>query len=144
MRHGIYIDKKGKGRGHAVLASSAGFTLIEVLVAFSILSIMLLALMQGMSQGLNSIDRAGKRQVTLEHARNHLASVGVLIPLEPGLYSGREEDHEWRVDISPSPYALGPITDTYPMTLLSIEIWVKDDQGVEQYLSTMRLVEVAS
>lgn len=118
-----------------------GFTLIEVLVAFTIMSIMLLALLQGMSQGLRAIDRAGDKQLVVEHARNTLALVGVTIPLEPGVYGGEEGDHDWQVSIGPSPYALGPGADRYPMRLLSIEVHVRDYNGAEQYLATMRLVE---
>lgn len=120
-----------------------GFTLIEVLVAFTIMATMLLALMQGMSQGLRAIDRAQNRQLVVEYARNTLALVGVDIPLESGVYSGEADDHVWEVSISPSPYALGPVADRYPMHLLSIEVHVRDNRGSQQYLTTMRLIEAA-
>ncbi len=133
----------GKSRAHPMKRAHGkqGFTLIEVLVAFAIMATMLLSLMQGMSHGLRAIDRAEGKQRVVEHARNVLALVGVEIPLKAGVYSGEADDHAWEVTIGPSPYALGAGADRYPMHLLSIDVYVRDNKGSEQILTTMRLVE---
>ena len=52
--------RRDPGESHA--SSSAGFTLLEVLVAFAILSVAVVAMIQGFAQGLRLLKVAGDHQ----------------------------------------------------------------------------------
>jgi general secretion pathway protein I len=51
-----------RGPGDSRAGSSAGFTLLEVLVAFAILSVAVVAVIQGFAQGLRLLKVAGDHQ----------------------------------------------------------------------------------
>mgnify|MGYP005857206891 CR=1 FL=1 len=123
-------------------SASPGFTLIEVLVAFTIASIMLVALLQGMGRGLRSIDRADDRQMLVNAAHNQMAQIGSQFVLRPGIQSGEGNGYRWRVTISDPPPAL--MSDQIAggqLRLLMIDISVSDKTGAEFHLQTMRLAE---
>ena len=59
-----------------------GFTLLEVLIAFAILAVALVALIQAFSQGIQGSRVAEERAIAIMLARSKLAEVGKSIPLE--------------------------------------------------------------
>ncbi len=77
-----------------------GFTLLEILVALSILAVALGAILQSLSSGLRSLGAAEAHALALMHARSQLATVGTLIPLEPGEQTGVADEFEWTVSVS--------------------------------------------
>lgn len=79
--------------------ASDGFSLLEVLVAFSILALSLGLLMQLFSGGMRNtlVGAAYSRAVDL--AESTLALAGSEIPLQPGRHSGSEKDLYWELDI---------------------------------------------
>jgi general secretion pathway protein I len=80
----------------------AGFTLVEVLVAFAILSIVLLALFSGLSTALFGDRRAQFTRIALTMAKAKLETVGIDSPLTPGVTVGRfENGMEWRQSVRP-------------------------------------------
>lgn len=123
-----------------------GFTLIEVLVAFTIVAILLAALMQGFSRGLRGIAAAEAQAELIEQAQNILADVGPRIPLEPGLETGEDEGVAWQVEISPAPREenIGPEAERLGLRLFAIDVAVRDADGHEQRLYTLRLSESRS
>ena len=79
---------------------SRGFTLLEVLVAFTILAIGLVALLRAFSSGLRGLDAAEAASIAVQHANSKLAEVGGAMPLEPGAEEGDFDDgYHWRVAI---------------------------------------------
>ena len=85
-----------------------GFTLIEVLVAFAILTLGLVAFFG--SAGLSSRLRADSlvRSEALAHSQSHLAALGHSMPLEPGTSSGTYTGGiSWRLGISELPGSTG-------------------------------------
>ncbi len=66
-----------------------GFTLLEVLVAFTILAVALVALLRAFSSGLRGLDAAETASIAVQHARSKMAEVGSTIPLEAGAGHGR-------------------------------------------------------
>ena len=80
-------------------AGLRGFTLLEILVALSILAVALGAILQSLSSGLRSLGAAEAHALALMHARSQLAKVGPLIPLEPGEQSGSAGEFEWTVSV---------------------------------------------
>ena len=83
----------------------AGFTLLEILVAVTILAVSLVALMRAFSTGLTGIGLAEARATAVAHARAKLEEVGTVIALEAGDLEGEWVDrYRWQVAIHP--YAL--------------------------------------
>lgn len=123
----------------------AGFTLIEVLVAFTVAAIMLIALLEGFHRGLDGVRAAERRTMLLDEARNRLADVGARIPLRPGEVAGKEANIAWRVRIARAPAS----ADTSPpgqeagSTLMQVEVRVRDGAGAELRLHSLRLGEIS-
>lgn len=81
--------------------SDAGFTLLEVIVAFAILSIALGLMSQGFATGYRNQAMAQERLADIALARSLIAEIGVTKPLEAGRQTGELRDGRvWNVDIS--------------------------------------------
>src|SRR5262249_53970298 len=80
----------------------AGFTLVEVLVAFAIVTIVLAALYQAIAGAYRGYARAQVREQTLALARAHLEAVGIEGPLQPGESTGTYATGVvWRLTVEP-------------------------------------------
>jgi len=86
---------------------SRGFTLLEVLVAITILAVAIVALMQLASQGLRLLQRADDYQQAVIVA-DRVARAGETI--EEGVAAGRDGRFQWerRVTLVPVPEELAP------------------------------------
>jgi len=73
----------------------AGFTLIETLAAFAILSIALIALFVGASGAIRSEARTRFELAALRLARTRLEEAGIVSPLSPGVSRGRSGTFSW-------------------------------------------------
>ncbi|WFU66689.1 type IV pilus modification PilV family protein [Bradyrhizobium brasilense] len=93
-------------RGHAPAAiaspSTAGFTLLETLVSFTILTLFLTIIFVGLSQVLLGDRRADLSRQALRLAQSKLDEIGIIEPLSPGETMGRLEDgFSWRAVVKP-------------------------------------------
>ena len=87
-------ERRGGGGG------AAGFTLLEVLVAFAIAALAVGVLMQGATGGLRAVRVAGRVEEATSRARSHMATLGHSGPLLPGVQSGDDgEGYRWRTRI---------------------------------------------
>lgn len=78
-----------------------GFTLLEILVAFTIMAVMLTTLLQAFGTGLRNLDRAQDYAIATMQARSVLEQVGSLIPLQPGEYDGElDNGSRWHVVVA--------------------------------------------
>ena len=77
--------------------SEAGFTLLEVLVAFTILTLTVVAVVQGFAQGLRLLRAAGDQQMAVLIADQKAREV--VIPTE-GREEGKEGMFDWERKIS--------------------------------------------
>jgi len=85
-------DRRGAG----------GFTLLEVLVAFTILAMMLTVLLRIFSDGFRGMSAAEAHATAALHAQAALAGVGSEIPLAVGEWAGEYGDgFRWEVSIEP-------------------------------------------
>jgi len=79
-----------------------GFTLIEVLVAFTIMALMLGALLQTFATGLRSQQVAESYVTAALQARSKAAEIGQVIPIETGEHSGElDNGFQWRAVVEP-------------------------------------------
>jgi general secretion pathway protein I len=81
---------------------AGGFTLLEVLVAFTILALMLTVLLRIFADGFRGMSAAEAHAAAALHAQAALAGVGAEIPLAVGEWSGEHDDgFLWQVSIEP-------------------------------------------
>src|SRR5258706_11331110 len=90
--------------GQATPRSDEGFTLVEALVAFAILSIVLSIIFWSTASGLELLDRGSREQIALRHAQSLLEEAGYAIPLKNGTTSGTTSDrgYSWTLQIDSS------------------------------------------
>jgi general secretion pathway protein I len=80
--------------------SAAGFTLIEVVVAFVLLSAVLVTVIEIFSTGMARASELEHYSRALVIAQSHLASAGVEEPLAVGEKMGESEDRQYRWTLS--------------------------------------------
>ena len=117
--------------------SRGGFTLLEVLVAFVILSVSLVALMRGFSSGLNAVGAAGDYQIATMLARSKIDEIGPVIELTEGHHAGTfENGYEWQAEITA--YDLGQ-AEPFPVQGYQIAVTVQWQGGRTISLTSLRL-----
>lgn len=118
-------------------------TLIEVLVAFVVLSVTMAVIMQIFSGGLRNARLADSYSRALFLAESKLAAVGVERPLLVGEDGGQlGSDMHWRVAVSP--YGDGGDAERLMMPVRLYEVratvgWTEDNRERRIELSTLRL-----
>jgi general secretion pathway protein I len=102
-----------------------GFALVEVIVAFAILSLTLIVLYRGAGEQARSARYVAAKTEALGIAQSLLASVGNDLPLRSGAQHGRTPDgYRWNLDISP--YTSRPPN---PLEAYWVEVGVAGDQS---------------
>jgi general secretion pathway protein I len=77
---------------------SSGFTLIEVLVAISVLAVVLGAIGAVVGNTVRTIRSVDRRLPLLETAQSLIASLPTRDALQPGTQSGTSGEFRWRID----------------------------------------------
>lgn len=106
----------GAGRQHAIrwpdcgvsaggAASARGFTLVEVLVAFSLLAVALGILLSILSNGMHAVSRASDSTRASLYAESVFESLGADRRLRIGRTQGSFENrrYQWTLDVDPAP-----------------------------------------
>lgn len=126
--------------------AQAGFTLLEVLVAFTVLALMLGALLPSFSTGLRSFDTAEAAVQAVLLAQSRIEAVGIETPMEEGEQRGTFEDgSEWVLRVRQVAITAEARDDEeYPLPFETFEVEaeiLKD--GVSQAaLKTLRLAPI--
>ncbi|MEO3430513.1 type II secretion system protein [Pelagibius sp. CAU 1746] len=117
----------------------AGFTLMEVLVAFTIFALSFAAIMQIFSGGLRNATVADRALIALGHAESLLARAGTEQPLVEGVRSGGLPDGmTWRETVARYSDATTPAVPPAGLQPYSVTVTVSwDDRDVT--LTTLRL-----
>jgi general secretion pathway protein I len=80
----------------------SGFTLVEVLLAFAILSVVLISLFEGIATASRGDFRAEFSRAALRLAKAQLETIGVTGPLVEGVSTGQfDNGMEWTLSIRP-------------------------------------------
>lgn len=129
-------------------APSAGFSLLEVLVAITVLAVGLGIVYQTLGTGARAAGSGDGYSRAALYAQSILAGVDAEYPLEEGETTGRfpdspdAADYRWRMVITPYVDAAGePISDG-PVEVLSVmtEVtWGRGGQERSLHLDTVRL-----
>ncbi len=126
--------------------ATAGFTLLEVVVALAIASLALVGLFQAGSGGLFAVDTAARVEEALQRAQSHLAAVGRDASLVQGESSGDDGGgYGWQLRIQPVSQRQGVAADgVTPQTtsLFDVEVaisWQTHGHQRKVVLRTLRL-----
>ena len=118
---------------------TAGFTLIEALVALSIVAVALTSigtLIASSARGVRSID---SRLTRLGTARAIMTALPSRDQLAPGILSGAIADHPWRVEVLPfaaQDVSPQPRTQWVPQTVV---VTIQAQGGTAMTINTVRL-----
>lgn len=97
-------DAAACGKGRVSGSASAGFTVLEVLVAFAILAVAMAVVLAAVGGGLAAAMRADGLVRASVAAQSLLAGAGLDIPLRPGRQSGVLPDGSgWSLEVGPGP-----------------------------------------
>jgi general secretion pathway protein I len=131
---------------------SAGFTLIEVLVAIAVLAVVLGAIgavVGNTVRGIRSVDR---RLPLLETAQSLVASLPSRDALKPGTQSGASGEYRWRIeavllnrnvpdsDATTAATVAAGATPKVSWVPLAITVRVQGSEGPPVRLDTVRLI----
>ena len=131
------------------VAKQAGYTLIEVIVAFAILAlalVMLLGILSNATRQVRWSDDAGRAAL---HAQSLLAQTGVAEPLREGRSEGEFEEgrYRWTLEVAPwrdpqAPQSVQPIDPGAPqLYALALQVqWGEGGPRDRLHLQSLRLV----
>lgn len=129
-------------------ARQRGFSLLEILVAFTILALSLGVLMQIFSGSLRNADVTGDQAQAVALAQSLLASAGVEATLLPGESTGVLDDKfRWLLRVSPfveepRPGETGAVRSPLPLDLWEVAVrvaWGGDSRLPERALTLTTL-----
>ena len=111
--------------------ASDGFTLFEVVIALAIAALGLGLLMAAASTGVGNSALARQYIEATRRAQSHLAEIGIIAPIVPGVQSGDDDDgYTWQAQISPPLLHAGPpVTGTKPFALYRVDVSVSWRSG---------------
>jgi general secretion pathway protein I len=124
-----------------------GFTLLEVVMAFSILAIGMTLSMRIATTAIRQAQQASEQTVVALHAQNLLDAAGLDEPLAPGESSGEfDDDYRWVLTVQPYEIASESLPAgidglSMPVELLELDLrveWERGGQRREARFSTLR------
>jgi len=124
-----------------------GFSLLEILIAFSILALSLGILLKIFSAGVNNAVVAEDYTAAVQIAESLMAKTGVETPFQASQASGLEnEKYHWRVEVSPFEFNPEKV-DTTAITAVLFKVkvivsWGDDNANDRQIeLTTLKLIK---
>lgn len=124
-----------------------GFSLLEMLIAFSILAVSLGILLRIFSSGVTTAQVTDDYTNAVQIANNLLAKTGVEKPLKMGEELGEENDfYHWRVRVSQKTF-VSPELDLrdLPVQLFNVNVlvWWGDDAKTDDRVLELNTVKLA-
>lgn len=121
--------------------NNSGFGMIEVVVAFVMLSLALGVLLGGLTVGMRNTDRAAQAGLAVLYAQSLLAETGSVTPLAEGESSGRTDSgYRWKRQITRL-----PDSDAAAVASFTVSVSVTPpDNGAPVRIQTLRLADIAA
>ena len=88
-------------RQNSLDAAPRGFTLLEVLIAFVIISLALTVLLRGGAAGMSNVEAAVRTERAVSLAQSHLSSFDAQPNVVAEDLQGDEGDYHWRLQVTP-------------------------------------------
>ncbi len=132
------IARRSRGVRRGRRAGQDGFTLLEVLIAFAVLSIAVVGVIQGFAQGLRLLKVAGDHQQAVLLADQKTREM--VKPVE-GRDQGKEGSYDWErtVTLEPAPdLTRTPATAKWHVYRIDVKVNWGDKRGIE--IVSMRTV----
>ncbi len=121
-------------------ASRAGFTLLEVLIAFAVLSMTLIAAYQLLGTGLRGSERAERVNFALLAAESKLAEIGGSVPLRAGRSGGAlGGGYRWRAEVRRRREPSAAPESALPVATYEVSVTVSWGAAGAVTLDTLRL-----
>lgn len=119
------------------MRDSPGFTLLEVLVAFTIFALVTAAVMASISTGLKGSRTASHYGIATLIAESKIAAVGIERPVEESAGSGTtDEGYNWQIAVHPYLYSENPDTATGQFRPVQVDVTVNwSDSGKQRSVS---------
>lgn len=137
----ISVEKKPRRVERRI---QTGFSLLEILVAFSILAISLGVLLRIFGGGGRIAGLADEYSRAIVVGESVLASLGTEILLQPGMSDGNSDNFHWTLQVNPYPLdeaATGPFNLPYKPYRVDLRVeWGEMDERRALELSTLRLL----
>ena len=123
------------------ITRQSGFSLLEVLVAFAILSMSLGVLYQAFSNSLRNVGASGDYSRAMIIAEARLAEAMADVPIKEGGDQGQVEDrYHWRLTVQRYEYDDEGISSQFtPYEVQIVVSWQDGKHSREYQLSTLRL-----
>jgi general secretion pathway protein I len=120
---------------------TAGFTILEVLIALAVVAVSIVAIGSVMSTNVRGV-RSLEQHVMLMQAVRTIAATEVPSreKIGFGTWSGRTNDHQWRIDVSPMGEEWAPAGSEVAWIPALVRIQVRSPSGAVTDLKTVRLV----
>ena len=123
--------------------STAGFVLIDALVALVITSLVIAVLVEAVSQNLTAAERAEDRYQAALLARSKLGSLGIADALVEGQSEGQfDPTFSWVLTVSKDE-ALSAGHEAAPVTLFSVQLDVRWQRQSKRFQLTYRTRRLA-
>ena len=107
----------------------SGFSLLEVLVAFVLLSTVVTVLLQVFAGGLRNLKVADEYAMAVVLAESRIAEVGRVVPLEPGDTEVEWKDFRWQTSIREFELPESPTQGIAAPALFSVSVTVSWGEG---------------
>lgn len=120
---------------------TAGFTILEVLIALAVVAVSIVAIGSVMSTNVRGV-RSLEQHVMLMQAVRTIAATEVPSreKIGFGTWSGRTDDHQWRIDISSMGKEWGAPSKDVDWVPALVRVQVRSPSGAVTDLKTVRLV----
>jgi general secretion pathway protein I len=133
------MPRSGRGARSARRRNAAGFTLIEVLVALSVVAVALAAIGSTIATTVRGAHSLDVHLMLVETTRMIATALPDRADLKPGNFSGELAGHRWRVDVMPFTFAnVDPRLPT-PWIPQTVIIRIASPSGPILQFNTVRL-----
>ena len=120
---------------------TSGFTIIEVLIALAIVAVSIVAIGSVMSTNVRGVRSLEQHVTLMQTVRSIMATelpshakIGI------GTWSGRTNDHQWRIDVSPMGEEWSASGSDIAWIPALVRLQVRSPSGAVTSLDTVRLV----